>query len=316
MRHDLVLGGGDEPTESMYAAVGQFASVCERDRAAGVILVLVDDRFTDPFAVSRVELAAIVEEFEDLLDFAPTTLLDVFVTAEIADGCEWFSLFGGGGYGAQPDPTSSRVAVAQVLEGRPIRSSREELEATIEAGPPLERMQIAALIGRGRQSSLLRRELAQRSATPERCHRLELELLLTHIARVSSGEKLLAPEYAELALALDNVIVRDCALALAVGAYAGDAEQLWILLTRNLPDPERANAAALLGYSAYIRGDGPFAGIALAAALDSDPGHVLATLLDGALHAGLRPAEVRGLAGVGYDSAAEVGVVLPPQVEG
>lgn len=30
MRHDLVLGGGDEPTELMYAAVGQFASVCER----------------------------------------------------------------------------------------------------------------------------------------------------------------------------------------------------------------------------------------------------------------------------------------------
>ena len=95
-------------------------------------------------------------------------------------------------------------------------------------------------------------------------------------------------------------------------AYAGDAEQLWILLARNLPDPERVNAAALLGYSAYIRGDGPFAGIAL----DSDPGHVLATLLDGALHAGLRPAEVRGLAGVGYDSAAKVGVALPPQVEG
>lgn len=276
-----------------------------------MLLVLVDDRFTDPAAIALDELSAIVEEFEELLDFTPTELLDVFVTAEIAAGREWFSLLGGGECGAQSDPTSSRVALARVVEGRAIRSSREELEATIEVGPVLERMQIAALIERGRQSSLLRRELAGRSATPERGHRLELELVLTHVARVSSGERLLAPEYAELALALENVTVRDSALALAVGPYADDAEQLWILLARNLPDPERANPAALLGYSAYLRGDGPFAGIALAAALDSEPGHVLATLLDGALHSGLRPTEVRGLADVGYERAEAIGVVLP-----
>ena len=311
MRHDLVLGGGDVPTPPMYAALGQFATVCEREQATGVLLVLVDDRFTDPPAISLDELSAIVEEFEELLDFTPTELLDVFVTAEIAAGREWFSLLGGGGYGAQSDPTSSRVALARVVEGRAIRSSREELEATIEVGPVLERMQIAALIERGRQSSLLRRELAGRSATPERGHRLELELVLTHVARVSSGERLLAPEYAELALALENVTVRDSALALAVGPYADDAEQLWILLARNLPDPERANPAALLGYSAYLRGDGPYAGIALAAALDSEPGHVLATLLDGALHSGLRPTEVRGLADIGYERAEAIGVVLP-----
>ena len=151
---------------------------------------------------------------------------------------------------------------------------------------------------------------------PDRCHRLELELVLTHVARVSSGERLLAPEYAELALALDNVTVRDSVLALAVGPFAEDAEQLWILLARNLPDPERANPAALLGYSAYLRGDGPFAGIALDAALDAEPGHVLATLLDGALHSGMRPAEVRGLADVGYERASAVGVVLPPPLAG
>ncbi|BAH55040.1 DUF4192 domain-containing protein [Rhodococcus opacus] len=315
MRHDLVLGGAGDPTPTMYAALGQFATVCERDRAGGVILVLVDDRFTGPSALCLDELSAIVEEFEELLDFTPTDLLDVFVTAEIASGGAWFSLFGGN-YGVQSDPASSRVALARVLEGKPIRASREEMEATIEVGPVLERMQIAALIERGRPSSLLRRELAERSSMPDRCHRLELELVLTHVARVSSGERLLAPEYAELALALDNVTVRDSVLALAVGPYAEDAEQLWILLARNLPDPERANPAALLGYSAYLRGDGPFAGIALAAALDAEPGHVLATLLDGALHSGMRPAEVRGLAGVGYERASAVGVALPPPLAG
>lgn len=68
---------------------------------------------------------------------------------------------------------------------------------------------------------------------------------------------------------------------------------------RNLPGPERANPAALLGYCAYLLGDGPFAGIALA------------TLLDGGLHSGLRPTEVRGLADVGYERAEAIGVVLP-----
>ncbi|MDF3304768.1 DUF4192 domain-containing protein [Rhodococcus sp. T2V] len=315
MRHDLVLGGAGGPSPTMCAALGQFATVCERDRAGGVILVLVDDRVTGPSALCLDEVSVIVEEFEELLEFTPTDLLDVFLTAEIASGGAWFSFFGGN-YGVQSDPASSRVALARVLEGKPIRASREEMEATIEVGPVLERMQIAALVERGRPSSLLRRQLAERSPMPDRCHRLELELVLTHVARVSSGERLLAPEYAELALALDNVTVRDSVLALAVGPYADDAEQLWILLARNLPDPERANPAALLGYSAYLRGDGPFAGIALAAALDSEPGHRLATLLDGALHSGMRPAEVRGLADVGYERASAVGVVLPPPLAG
>ncbi|MFF2109753.1 DUF4192 family protein [Rhodococcus koreensis] len=32
MRHDLVLGGAGGPSPTMCAALGQFATVCERDR--------------------------------------------------------------------------------------------------------------------------------------------------------------------------------------------------------------------------------------------------------------------------------------------
>jgi len=48
--------------------------------------------------------------------------------------------------------------------------------------------------------------------------------------------------------------------------------------------------------------------------LDSEPDQMLATLLDGALHSGLRPVEVRGLADVGYERAEAIGVVLPRQI--
>ncbi|WP_072687688.1 DUF4192 domain-containing protein [Rhodococcus marinonascens] len=315
MRHDLILGGGAVPTEPMSAVLKQFGAVCEREKATGVLLLLVDDRFDDQRATSRAELAAIVEEFEELLESGPTELIDVLITAEIASGCEWLSLLAGGAHGAQTDPSSSHVAVAQVLGGRAIRSSRGDLEATIESGPALERMQIAALIDGARETTALKGELAERAADPGRSHRRELESVLSAIARLSSGERLLAPDCAELARALDNVKVRDSALALAVGACADEAEQLWILLARNLPDPERANAAVLLGYSAYVRGDGPLAGIALGAALDSDPGHVLATLLDGALQSGLRPTAVRDLAVTGYECAKKIGVGLPPPIE-
>lgn len=176
-------------------------------------------------------------------------------------------------------------------------------------------MEIATLIDDAREAAALKWGLAQRAAAPECSDRRELESILSAVVRVSSGEGLLASETAELALALDNVKVRDSALALAVSACADDAEQLWILLARNLPDPERANAAVLLGYSAYVRGDGPLAGIALGAALDSDPDHVLATLLDGALQSGLRPAAVRDLAITGYECAKKIGVRLPPPIE-
>ncbi|MEV0946405.1 DUF4192 domain-containing protein [Rhodococcus sp. NPDC049939] len=315
MRHDLFLGGGTAATESMCAVLKQFGAVCERENATGVLLLLVDDRIADSRATSHGELASMVAMFEDLLDSTPTELLDVLVTGEIANGREWFSLLAGGARGVQSDPSSSHVAVAQVLGGRAIRSSRSDLEATIEVGPALERMKIAALIDNAREKAFLKGELAEWTADPERGRRRALESVLSAIARVSSGERVSAQDCAQLAVTLDDVKVRDSALALAVGACADDAEQLWILLARNLPDPERANAAVLLGYSAYVRGDGPLAGIAFGAALDSDPGHVLAGLLDRALQSGLRPAAVRELASTGYECAKKIGVTLPPPIE-
>ena len=98
-----------------------------------------------------------------------------------------------------------------------------------------------------------------------------------------------------------------------MGDGAGPAESLWADLSRRLPGPWRAEALVLLAFSAYARGDGPLAGIALDAALSCEPGHNMAGKLDQALRSGMRPEEIRDLARTGYRIAAELGIPLPPR---
>ena len=91
---------------------------------------------------------------------------------------------------------------------------------------------------------------------------------------------------ARLACAVTDPQVRDTLYALAVGEDAGQAESLWAMLSRTLPEPWRVEALVLLAFSAYARGDGPLAGVSLEAALRCDPTHRMAGMLDTALQSG------------------------------
>ena len=132
-------------------------------------------------------------------------------------------------------------------------------------------------------------------------------------ARVADGQALSEAELAELGCALTDVQVRDTMYALAVGENAGEAESLWALLSRTLPQPWRVEALVLLAFSAYARGDGPLAGVSLEAALRCEPGHRMADMLDTALQSGIRPEDIRELAVTGYRLAKQLGVRLPPR---
>ncbi len=118
-------------------------------------------------------------------------------------------------------------------------------------------------------------------------------------------------ELAQLAVGLADPRVRDTLYALAVGECADQAEALWALLARNLPDPWRVEALVLLAFSAYARGDGPLAGVSLDAALRARPTHRMAGMLDTALQSGMRPERIRELAVTGYRLAEQLGVRLP-----
>jgi Domain of unknown function (DUF4192) len=82
----------------------------------------------------------------------------------------------------------------------------------------------------------------------------------------------------------------------AVEDRAAAVERLWLALTRSTPAPELASPATLAAFTAYLRGNGALAGIALERALEAWPGHDLATLLSMALETGLPPAALARLA--------------------
>jgi hypothetical protein len=104
-----------------------------------------------------------------------------------------------------------------------------------------------------------------------------------------------AEDLALVVWGLQHTTVRDRALGLALGADAAAAEALWTECTRRAPSAVAAAPATLLAVSAWLRGDGAMAGVALAHALRSDEGYELARLLSKGLAACVRPDEIREL---------------------
>jgi hypothetical protein len=94
---------------------------------------------------------------------------------------------------------------------------------------------------------------------------------------------------------LRDIAVRDRALELALTAEPSALEELWTECTRRAPEPLDAAPATLLAVSAWLRGDGAMANVALERALDSDPDHSLARLLAEALARCLSPSDLRAM---------------------
>jgi hypothetical protein len=120
-------------------------------------------------------------------------------------------------------------------------------------------------------------------------------LAAVEAAGPGSVQRLTDRQVARLAWGLRDVDQRDRALALALGRSAAAAEVVWTELTRRAPAPLDAAPATLLAVTAWVRGDGALANVALDRALASEPSYTFAALLRSALDACLRPAEVRQL---------------------
>ncbi|WP_309114705.1 DUF4192 domain-containing protein [Saccharothrix sp.] len=111
-------------------------------------------------------------------------------------------------------------------------------------------------------------------------HRSRYDMVHTHVEQAATRTTRLSDfEVAELTLALSDNMVHDCCLSFAVGEHADAAEKLWIELVAASPSPARANPAALLAMSAFIRGDHRLTDAALAHLDDTAPGHPVANLL-------------------------------------
>ncbi|MCI4676285.1 DUF4192 domain-containing protein [Candidatus Mycolicibacterium alkanivorans] len=299
MRVDLSL--------ALAGEVGHLVEVAGASGADAVVAVIVDAQGA-PCPMCN-------DDYRDLCDALTTALAEhhmglyaAHVVDRIEAGGSWHCVDGCGESGTVEDPTASPLAAAAVLDGRRLYGTRDDLKAVVAVADPGHADSLVALIGEAASA----REMDWRE-DPDGCGRRDVEAAIAAAARVCEGADLGDAEVAALACALGDVAVRDTLYALAVGSGAGQAETLWALLARTLPDPWRAEALALLAFSAYARGDGPLAGVSLDAALRSHPDHRMAGMLDTALQSGMRPEQIRELAGTGYRLAKRLGVRLPPR---
>lgn len=230
------------------------------------------------------------------------------VVDHVALGGRWHCVDGCGSAGVVDDPSASPMAAAAVLDGRRLYPRRADLQAVIAVDDPARSAGLAAAV----EQQAAAREAAHR-ADAAACCRRDVENAMAAAARVANGQSLSEVELAELGCALIDTQVRDTLYALAVGENAGEAEALWAVLARTLPQPWRVEALVLLAFSAYARGDGPLAGVSLEAALRCETNHRMAEMLDTALQSGIKPEHIRELALTGYRLAKQLGVRLPPR---
>ncbi|MEU3274126.1 DUF4192 domain-containing protein [Saccharomonospora sp. NPDC006951] len=236
---------------------------------------------------------ALVDELANLFATAEVPVRHSVWAPEIVRGARWSCYDDVDCRGEIPDPGSSPLAAATAHAGLVTYPSRHDMVSALleEASPEvLQRRselldaRVDELAGVEREDAVAEGFLVVRSAV-ERSARGELSFTDRQVV--------------DMAMALAMAPVRDAALAIAIpsgSALARAAEQVWFALLRETPIPERAQAASLLAYSAYVRGEGPLAGMATAIAREADPGHVLAGLLEQALGHAMPPQRMMRLA--------------------
>lgn len=285
----------------MDGQIVHLAEVAAAARPDGAVAVIVDEHGAGCHPCND-EHRGLADLLGEELAGWGIELLDALVVDRIAAGGRWHCADGCGRGGEIEDPSASPLAVAAVLDGRRLYTRRSDLQAVV-APDAVRGAAVAEAI------SSVTGHLTEMSDGEAGAAIDETRAVAAH---VGAGGTVSDEAAARLGVALGDVRVRDTLFALAVGADADHAEALWVALSRLVPAPWRTEALVLLAFSAYARGDGPLAGVALDAALRLDPLHRMAGMLDQALQSGLRPERIRELAVTGYRLAEQLGVTLPP----
>jgi hypothetical protein len=189
----------------------------------------------------------------------------------------------------------AELEVASIATGSVVAAAREDLMTRIAVPPDHDSTAMAgacARVGVQLSTDLL-------DTGPEPIAAESWAAVMAGIARCRpgavTGGALSDEDVARIVWGLRDGAVRDLAIELALGGEPAAAEQLWTECTRRAPAPLDAAPATLLAISAWLRGDGAMANIALDRALASAPGYALAGLLRDALGACMTPRDLREL---------------------
>lgn len=186
-----------------------------------------------------------------------------------------------------PAPPTA-LEVAAITQGRPAYRSRGDVQELLHPVGGSVRAEVAAVLDEIGPVGLASWELVRSVCE-----------LLEHRADARRGEggvpRSAPPDLALCALAASNVHSRDVLLSL----MATDDDllnlDLWLEVTRCAPTRYVAGAATVAALCAYLKGDGVVAGCAVDCALNADPDHRLAGLVDSSLSGGIPPEDVRSL---------------------
>jgi Domain of unknown function (DUF4192) len=293
-------------TEGLRDHLGGMAAAAAAGCADQAIAVIVDeDGASCRMCNDEHHLLAVA--IDEALEDHDIELLGAHVVDRVEAGGRWHCVDGRADRGIVNDPMSSPMAMAAVLDGRRLYLRRADLQDVIAVADPVRVSALYDVIG-AHAASVVGGDRRDADVRDDVEHAREAA------ANAVVGRPLSDEDMARLAYGLTDPQVRDTLYALAVGADATAAESLWVLLSRGLPEPWRVEALVQLAFSAYARGDGPLAGVALEAALRCDPDHRMAGMLDQALQSGMRPEQIRELAFTGYRLAERLGIKLPPRM--
>ncbi|GAA2674887.1 MULTISPECIES: DUF4192 domain-containing protein [Actinosynnema] len=283
----VVLRADLPDVEQLRDAAEKLVPVVRRNPGCSVAVLVVGGGGADPPEV--LPRPDVVRSLLVRLDALRVPLARAVWAPGTSGGEPWFDYADVGRTGTAPDARATYLAALSAAAGHVTYGSRAEMAELLSPDPPEALARRAALLDR--------LTAALESADPDELVARHRRALLAAVERTPSRTTPLPDdEVAELAFALSSPRVRDLALTLALGAHAMAAERLWTELTRAAPAPERAEAAALLAFATYLRGEGALAVLALERAEAASPGHRMTTLLRGALQGAMPPDYLRSLA--------------------
>lgn len=312
----------DLPPPSQTRALAEYLLLpLTQHEASGIVLIVVGGRVPVDDLPNRELLA----RCESVLVDGGFSILHQLWTPDTASGRRWRCYDDFHCSGLLPDPASTDLAAIVTEAGMVTYDRREDIVATLapepddvlarrsasldrltdttEPGatepthqPPADETPTAPTESAAPDST--KSDAARdRSVPPDPDDdqtRDRLDAVRTAIAAAVAAPPTLSDEdVIRMSGALADHRVRDTCLDFDSLPDVAAAERLWTALARATPVPERAEPACLLAFSAYARGDGVLAGIALTEAEAADPGHRLSSLLRSALTLGLAPSKIR-----------------------
>jgi hypothetical protein len=188
-------------------------------------------------------------------------------------------------------PVLGLVRAEQAVTGRAVLASRDELVRSL--APPVLLAAAAASQHLEQAAQAWLRARAEHGAVAAR--RSTLDHVQVLLDRVAAGVPVGPVDAAVVAVGLADVQARD-AVATLILTREQELLSLLVQVARQVVAPDDVPVCTLVAWTAYARGEGALANVALDRALAGRPEYSLALLLRSALDGGVHPDEVRSLA--------------------